>query len=453
MENMKLFLFRIILYLYTVTSILLGTGCSSHSPADGQINRGLSGFNSRILLSTNAQNLELRKERSVGFTDPIKSDHDSIFISDFRGDNKPEIAIISENKLLIYTIKGGLLLEKIFKQPHEPSFTYDADKDGKTDIILGTVSAPKNEIIIINGVGNIISKFKEDKSSQNFSSLTPVGIFQNRLFATARPAFPEASRGILCFDPFSMNLLYTFYTPDPIDISIIESNTPNPVMVPSYNTHNDGVFLKYAKETDRRIKEDYEREGALLKISLDGTPLAEYEILNRTDNILGTLNYRAIPDVNNEILLFHYLSGSKESFYHILKIDTGTGKIISQSLKQEGEYIDSVIIPLRNDFRIIASIKKNNYYNINQLSGSQELLHSISFNSRPELKQVLMNREKDDYLLLIIFPDGIYSLDRNMQLNKVIEGRNYIDLQIFDYNKQRYMVLLKNTEFEIYSIN
>ena len=449
MVKMKLFLFRIILYLFTATSFLLNNGCFNYSPKT-HIDSNQTGFNSKYLFYVNTGTMNLVEKKSVNFTNPIKFYKNSIFISDFRGNKDPEIAISGGKKLTIYNINGDLLLEKVFKKSYQPSFVFDIDKDGKSDIILRTSTSPRNEIVIINGAGNIISNFLEDKSSQNFSSIIPIGILQNRLFATARSAFPEGERGILCFNPFSMNLLYTFYTPDPIGISILESDTPNPVIIPSYKTHNDGIFRKYAKESDNRTDEDYEKVGAFLKIDLNGTPLKEYEILNRNNIILGTLEYKTIPGSEKEIVLLHYLSDSNNNFYHILKIDTQTGAVISQGVKQRGNYLDSVIVPLKKDFRLLTTIKKDNRYYLIQFSSSQKQIGIISVNSRPILKQVVINNEKDEYLVLIILSDGIYTLNENIELTRIIEGENFLDIKLYKYKNKKYAILLQKRGFNIY---
>ncbi len=450
MVKMKLFLFRIILCLFTAINALLISGCFGSVPAT-PVDSEENGFNKKYFSSATTGFMKIINEISVDFYKPITSDHDSIFISDFRGNKEPEIALISESKLSIYSLTGDLLLEKPFDKYYEPSFIYDIDKDGKSDIIMGTKSAPRNEIVVMNGAGNIISNFREDKSYQDYSSITPVMIFQNRLYATARPADAEAPRGILCFDPFSLDLLYTFYTPDPVGLTLIDVNTENPVIIPSYVTHNDGVFLKYAKESDLRINEDYEKTGALLKISLNGTPLEEHEVLNRNSNILGTLEYTKIPGSKYEILLFHYLSDREENFYHILKIKTSTGEIISQGAKQKGIYLDNIIIPVKSDFLILTSNKDNSYYYLNQFSSNQKLLRTIQVKSRPILKQAILNSEKNGFLAIIIFADGIYTLNREMKLNRIIEGNNFIDIKLYNYKNKNFAVILKNSGLEIYN--
>ncbi len=438
MEKPRLFFFLITLFLYiTISSIL---SCSNSEIKSE--NYGQNELSKKISLRfTSERNIELPSGRFNDY---------QIFISDCRGNSDPEIIVVSNSYLQISTLQGEPLLEKSLKFSfYKPAFVRDMDGDNKSDVIFGTADALKNKIVVVNGMGNIISQYDGNGSNRAFSSIIPIGVYNNYLFAIARPDTVESERGILCLDPFSLKKQFLFFTPDPVGLLIIGK-----YIIPSYQIHDNGLFIKYGKNPDGIIKSNFESNGMLLEISLKGERLHEYQIIEDHKEAEGIMDYRVIPESKN-ILLYHHtsLQETTDPHYCIYMINSETGKIIRKSKVFNNRLLNFASLPASTGYLSIVSAQNSKGFTLNLLGKDlkqQEVFH-------PKEKPAFVDTNgfpfKTDFPFFFLLSDGLYSMDNKIVFQKAIDHEEYTHCVFFLFNKQTYAALGGKNSIAIYLIH
>ena len=403
MGKMKLYLWQIILYLFILIS------CSRN-------------------LSINEIPLPVE----------VQDENFSIFTGDCRGDSNVEIILASENSILIYSKDGELLLYKPLGYSFfNPSFLSDLDKDGKEDLVLGTVSASPNRILAINGMGHTISSFREEKSYHDFSSIDPQFVLNGKIYALARPADDESARGILCFDSFSMKLLWTFYTPDPLMLTLLQ----NEIMILSYFTHGNGTFVQYGHEDDFYLRRDYEVKGMLIEIGINGEALSEFELFSSQNVTLGTLLYSSIGDSKNEVLLNHYFYENDQK-YKLFIINVNDGLIQAESELVYRLFLGQNIISAKGETFTVVSERSEDMFFLSIYNSFLDLVLTEQLSGSFSLGPVLISENGESFIQYLLSENGLYTVNEQFEIKQVIHDVNVRDMAIYKEDGVSRMVIL-----------
>ena len=441
---------RIILFLVTAGSLFL-TGCSAPEPPAVFGN----GIDSYTISLDDAETLKPVLTGSFDLRADTPTTVPAVFAADCRGSDAPEIILIADGVMRIFSIAGEKLLKmRLPERRLIPAFTADADSDGKQDIVFGSKGAIRNEIRVINGTGVTVSRFRADSSIHDFSSITPQFIHNGKLFAAALPKDVEAPRGILCLNTFGLKPRWTFYCPAPVSLSLIR-NEGKETLVPSYVTDYNGVFKNYGPglDSDYTAGPDYGLQGMLLTFDTDGSPVNEIMLFDNADKSLNILEYTNLPETPEQILLIRYLTYeySADPSFQLYKINLTDGRIEAESSVIPGLFLEERILPAVQGTRILIS-------SINQGSAELRIFNSdlsgcFSMRSGTEIipGPVITDKRNQLSSLYYIHDGALFSLAPDLSVRRETENREYQSIVYSDYGDYN-LILYRDNSMDIFSL-
>lgn len=458
MEKRILLSFPKRLFLLTAISLFLLGGFLFHPrrTSSTSVADPLNGTHYYTL--TNPDDFKLKKIQDVIF--PVKVDGSAVkvFLADCRGDEQIEVIIVGSTQLLIYSFDGKLLLHKRLTEDNlRPAFAHDTDGDGKADIVFGTEHARTNAIKILNGMGFEISRFTEKSATQNFSALIPKTIYRDQLIAIAQPEGYSSPRGILLLDAFSLELEQTFFTPYPIDLTLLAPSrgSPAPLLIPSYRVFDEGQFQSYGP-SDKPRDEVYEAKRMLLKIDTAEMISEEFELLDTPDADSGTIRYAAIPEVPERVLLFFSYPSEHmhESVTHVYEVSLSDGVILNRREQLSGVYHESRIIPVSSSsYLIIAALQRQNGTALTVFSRDLEILKSFELPNSLEFGPFFFDPVSSKSVLFLILEDGLYGINNELELLPVLKEKGFLKMAVYQSSDSLFTALLTESGLELFVVS
>ncbi|MFO7729765.1 MAG: hypothetical protein R6V86_03270 [Spirochaetia bacterium] len=381
-----------------------------------------------------------------------------VFFADCRGDEQIEVIVADSTQLLIYSLDGRLLLHKELTEENlRPAFAHDTDGDGKADIVFGTEHARTNEIKILNGMGFEISRFTERSATQNFSALIPKTIYRDQLIALAQPEGYSSPRGILLLDTFSLKLEQTFFTPHPIDLTLLgpSRGIPAPLLVPSYRVFDEGQFQSYGP-SDKPRDEVYEAKRMLLKIDTAEMISEEFELFDTPDADSGAIHYAAIPEVPERVLLFftHPSEHRHEAVTHVYEVSLSDGTIQNRIEQLSGVYHDSRVIPgSSSSSLIIAALQRQTGTALTVFSRDLEILKSFELTNSLEFGPLFFDPVSSKYILFLILEDGLYGINNELELLPVLKEKGFLKMAVYKSPDLLYTAMVTESGLELFVVS
>ena len=219
------------------------------------------------------------------------SSRPGLFLGDVVGDNGSEIVLVGHHQVLIYSDRGRELRSIHLKgYEHLPGFLYDADRDGKLDIVLGSRGAPRPSLSIVDGAGRVISQYTVSSPNQDFRRFVPWLNVDGYFFIVATESWPQSPRGLVRYSVSEQKEGWYFAVPnEPVGLHLLEGADGRPELLLSEFATAQGTYPYLGLE--RKNVFGYDSALHLLEVGLDGSILRQHTLSSSGQNLTGRARY------------------------------------------------------------------------------------------------------------------------------------------------------------------
>lgn len=183
---------------------------------------------------------------SVNRTDlpPLSGTNTLLATGDVLGTEEPEIVVADTSSVCVFSLQGKPITQRTYKDKNiRPAFLYDADRDGKLDILCGSTSSGDLSIRMINGFGNVVRKFSVSSEEKTYTSLLPRFVYNGSLFVVAKEGWIDSPRGVLAFTFPDFSTRWLFSLPsNPVELCVRFTEKGDEVLTISHITRHTGMY-------------------------------------------------------------------------------------------------------------------------------------------------------------------------------------------------------------------
>lgn len=321
---------------------------------------------------------------------PSMSPVPGLFLGDVLGDKGAEIVLVGHGRVLIYNDRGKELRSiPLEGYQHLPGFLYDADRDGKLDIVLGSLGAPRPTLSIVDGAGRVIEEYKVRSPNQDFRRFIPWLNVDGAFFIVATESWPQSPRGILRFSVSERKERWYFALPnEPLGLHLLKRAAGRPGLLLSEYATVQGTYPFLG--IDKSRTHGYDSSLHLLEIGLDGRILRQHTLSSNGERLTGGVRYLPMSRESGAPLLLrqdfepsavldaypHTPVSEVRTALHIL--DPRTGRIL-ESLDFDKTRVAGIrVLPgdPESDSRIIVLLHANDGFRLELLDARLHLLRS-----------------------------------------------------------------------------
>ncbi len=313
-----------------------------------------------------------------------------LFFGDVVGDKGSEIVLVGPNRVLIYSGRGKELRSiRLEGYEHLPGFLYDADHDGKLDIVLGSRDAPRPSLSIVDGAGRVIDQYEVNSPNQDFRRFVPWLNVDSSFFIVATESWPVSPRGIIRYSVSEQKERWYFALPnEPVGLHLLKGSDGRPELLLSEYATAQGTYPFLGVE--RKNVFGYDSSLHLLEVGLDGRILRQHTLSSNGENLTGRLRYLLMSRKPNAPLLLrqdfgpskrldtypHTPASEVSTALHIL--DPRTGRILDNLAFGKAHVAGIRVLPggSEADSRIVVLLHTNAGFKLDLLDSRLRLLHS-----------------------------------------------------------------------------
>lgn len=169
----------------------------------------------------------------------------ALFVGDVRGGPESEIVLHSQRRLSVLAEGGRPHFTTEYEDYRRLPFgLHDLDKDGKLDILSGSLHAARPTIRAVSGSGVDVFRYSINPALRGYSSLFVGSIGPEHMLLINRELWPTDARGATAIDPAGQELLWTFFVPaSPLGVATQWDADGSPVYTFSQVARYNGMFL------------------------------------------------------------------------------------------------------------------------------------------------------------------------------------------------------------------